>query len=794
MASCPTAHSHLFRSLSVKKFNILKKRFRRKKNTQANGSAKINKTYLFDFGLAIILVLVITLMFPRGKSFQFADLSEGRVYTGPEIIAPFTFAVNKSENEYARDVTEAKNSVPPVFIRHDTIAVNQLKKIRRFFADLEQVMNKSKGSEESLSAFFRDYNIVMSDDDIAFLLARSFSASAQNSSKTQTTARIRRASDASYRDTISATVVKIAEEIFSAGILDRDKADLPQQTKVISVLHNSQEMIEEITYYNGPEDIKHVILEKLRSDGNADDHEVKIAYQIIEAFITPTIFFDQEATQSRMETIIANVPLAKDQVLEGERIIDSHERIHRQHIDKLKSLAQAKAERGERLSGLARITPYIGKFLLVLLAISIIGIFLYYDRRQTLKNRKEILLIGLIVLVIAFFTFLVNRFALSGFLIPVVIGSMLLTIFFDSRLGFVGTVALGILVGGMRGNEFGIAATAIFVGSVAVLTVTRVRSRNWLIRSIAYIVATYLISVTVLDFLRYSPFSDLLVDWGYSTINGFLSPIFTYGLIVVIEYFFDITTDMTLLELSDLNQPLLRQLAMRAPGTYHHSIVVGNVAEAAAEAISANSLLARVGAYYHDIGKMEKAEYFVENQQKGRNPQEKLNPSMSTLILINHVRKGIELAREHGLPKEIEAFISEHHGTCLISYFFQKALDNSENGDVSETDFHYPGPRPLTRETAIVMLADSVEATSRALKDPSVSRIKGMVNKIVNERFRSGELDNCPLTLRDLNKISEAFQKILFGIFHGRIEYPEIEEAEEQKQVTEENKNNRTSD
>jgi len=184
----------------------------------------------------------------------------------------------------------------------------------------------------------------------------------------------------------------------------------------------------------------------------------------------------------------------------------------------------------------------------------------------------------------------------------------------------------------------------------------------------------------------------------------------------------------------------------------------------------------------------------VENQQKGRNPQEKLNPSMSTLILINHVRRGIELAREHGLPKEIEAFISEHHGTSLISYFFNKAKENSINGEVAETDFHYPGPKPASRETAIVMLADSVEATSRVLKEPTVSRIKNMVHNLVSERFKGGELDESPLTLRDLNKISEAFSKILFGISHGRIKYPGNEELEEQEQIPEKGKENHSSD
>ena len=260
---------------------------------------------------------------------------------------------------------------------------------------------------------------------------------------------------------------------------------------------------------------------------------------------------------------------------------------------------------------------------------------------------------------------------------------------------------------------------------------------------------------------------------GFGLMNGFLSPIFAYGLIMIFEYLFNMTTDMTLLELSDLNHPVLRQLALQAPGTFHHSLMVGNLAEAAAEAIGGYGLLARVGAYYHDIGKMEKPEYFVENQARGRNPQERLTPTMSALVLLNHVRRGSEMARELRLPQVVEAFIHQHHGTSLMTYFYQKAIEQRKE-NVADTEFRYPGPRPQTKETAVVMLADAVEATSRTLKDPSPNRIRQIVDHIVDERFRSGELDASPLTLQDLSKISDAFYKILNGLFHRRIEYPPL--------------------
>ncbi|NVM04567.1 MAG: HDIG domain-containing protein [Candidatus Helarchaeota archaeon] len=237
------------------------------------------------------------------------------------------------------------------------------------------------------------------------------------------------------------------------------------------------------------------------------------------------------------------------------------------------------------------------------------------------------------------------------------------------------------------------------------------------------------------------------------------------------------TTNMTLLELSDLNHPLLRNLAIKAPGTYHHSIIVGNLAESAAESIVANSLLARVGAYYHDIGKMIKPEYFTENQD-GPNPHDKLTPSMSCLIISSHVKEGIEIGKKYKLPREILSFISEHQGTSMISFFYELATQKTDPKYLNETDFRYPGPKPQTKEAGILMLADAVEAASRSLKNPSVARIKELVSSVMENKFKDGQLDECELTFKDLSSISDSFVKILAGMFHARIEYPsQVKEA-----------------
>ena len=287
--------------------------------------------------------------------------------------------------------------------------------------------------------------------------------------------------------------------------------------------------------------------------------------------------------------------------------------------------------------------------------------------------------------------------------------------------------------------------------------------------------------INMASILAFQIMKGQLIHWE-SPLNlllGFLGGIFA-GIIVtgfspLIEKIFGFTTDLKLLERANMDQPLLRELMIQAPGTYHHSIIVGNMVEAAAEAIGANALLARVSAYYHDIGKIQKPLYFIENQMGYENKHEKLAPSMSSLILIAHIKDGVEMALQQKLEAPIVEIISQHHGTSLISFFYQKALD-LKGGDVSQVsmeDFRYPGPKPQTREAGLVLLADSIEAASRTLVDPTPARIQGLVQKIIQNAFSDGQLDECDLTLKDLSLISTNFTKVLTGIFHHRIEYPE---------------------
>jgi hypothetical protein len=256
--------------------------------------------------------------------------------------------------------------------------------------------------------------------------------------------------------------------------------------------------------------------------------------------------------------------------------------------------------------------------------------------------------------------------------------------------------------------------------------------------------------------------------------NGILTSTIVSMLLPALESLFKITTDIRLLELSNLNAPILRRLSVEAPGTYHHSLMVGTLAESAAEAIGANPLLVRVAAYYHDLGKMLKPEYFVENQVFGINKHETLSPSMSCLIIASHVKDGLELAKEIGLAERIRDMIPQHHGTRLMTYFYQKAKDSAgvKNQEIVETDFRYPGPKPQSKEAAIMMMADSVEAASRTLSNPTAAQIQGMINRLVDAIIADNQFDECEINLREIRLVKESFFKILTGIYHRRIDYP----------------------
>jgi len=398
-----------------------------------------------------------------------------------------------------------------------------------------------------------------------------------------------------------------------------------------------------------------------------------------------------------------------------------------------------------------------------------------YSRFKNIKGPRFLYLIFLFVINIAISYFIVDH-KLSVFILPFSLLPMLTAVLFNSlEISMILTVASAVSIPAIAGNRFNLGLLFLVSGIISSILSLSARRRIVVIRTGFIVGAIQILVLIFIDrFWVGSPARYMLL-----MLNSVISSIIVLGTLPVFEYLFGTVTNISLLELADFNHPILQRMIMEAPGTYHHSLIVGNLSDAASRAVGANPLLARVGAYYHDIGKIEKADYFSENQVMQVSKHDELSPTMSKIVIMNHVKEGVEIAKRYKLSPRLIDFIQQHHGDSLVYYFYRRALENlEEDNNVKEEGFRYPGPKPNSKETAIVLLADSVEAATRALKEPSGAKAEEVVHKIINNKFIDGQLDECDLTLKDVEKISEVFVRILGGIYHSRIDYPETKKSE----------------
>ncbi len=423
----------------------------------------------------------------------------------------------------------------------------------------------------------------------------------------------------------------------------------------------------------------------------------------------------------------------------------------------------------------------------VLVALGGLYFYVQFLEPRPVMSSKNLYLLGSVILL----SMLITRFLLIilrslsqsfpfialhsfYFTIPVALGSVLLTVLFNTRIAFGGAIALSLLTKFLVTDDVAFLLFALVGSVVGAFSVRPTQDRTTFFKAGFWVAIANCITVLALIPAYGRPGTTLPFDLGASLANGALVAFFASVLLPALEYLFETATDLKLLELSNLNRPLLKQLMRTAPGTYHHSLMMGELSEAAAEAIGANPLLCRVGAYYHDIGKVKKPAYFIENHMDALKRHEKLSPHLSSMIVVSHVKEGIEMALDNRLPPAIVDLIPQHHGTRLVTYFYEKAKESQDPdlGEVKEEDYRYPGPRPQTREAAILMLGDAVEAAARTLTEPTPARIQGLVQQMVNRIFIEGELTECDLTLKDLHQIAKAFVRVLTASHHHRVDYP----------------------
>ncbi|HPT83020.1 MAG TPA: HDIG domain-containing protein, partial [Limnochordia bacterium] len=513
---------------------------------------------------------------------------------------------------------------------------------------------------------------------------------------------------------------------------------------------------------DGLRDARDAFEESVRRSDLRDDLQ-QTAVLLGRQLIQPNLVLNTEkVNEARDRAVQAVEPV---QIMQGEIIIRKGDVVRPEHISLMRDVGLLRA--GRDYGALA------GRTLLVLAMVVLMGVYLHQNHRQVLDNLALLGLVGSVVVTVLLLgrLFSLLSWPQAVYLNPSALVGLLLTLLIEAKVGSMAAVITAVLLGAISGFSWPVGVFALVGGLTAVLSVSKVSQRGDLMRAGFIVGGVGFLLMLVLG-LAAKDF-NLIIHSYLGLISGVLASIVAIGVLPYLESAFKITSAIRLLELSNPNHPLLRRLMLEAPGTYHHSILVGNLAEAAAEAVGADGLLARVGAFYHDIGKLKRPYFFVENQVGKDNPHDKIAPSLSTLIVTSHVKDGLELAGEYKLPEVVTQFIAQHHGTDLVRFFYHRATEASDDNSVDEKDFRYPGPKPQGKEVAIVSLADAVEAAVRSLSKPTPGKIEGLVRKIIKDRLNSGELDESDLTFHDMDKIANAFVKVIMGMFHTRVEYPE---------------------
>ena len=513
--------------------------------------------------------------------------------------------------------------------------------------------------------------------------------------------------------------------------------------------------------------LKH-LLEKYLSQ---QPDNLQLLLQLYKDNLPENLKQDQFYYKQYLQQKLASVSVNKGLIVKGQTIIKKGEIVTPEKYEILNSLKLAYGHTSRK--ALRQILVYLGYSVLVALVLLMLILFLKQFRPEIFENNVKISLIVFnILLMLGLMTFTVKYYPAYVFVVPLTILPLILKAFFDARTGLFVHILTVLLLGFVVTNSFEFIFLQTIAGIVSVLTVSELTKRSNLFTSVGNIVLVYTIGFLAFHLIYEGDFSvinyNVLIQFIF---NGLLAIALAHQLILLYEKLFGLVSDVSLLEYSNTNSKLLKRLADKAPGTFNHSMQVANLAEAAANAVNANSLLVRAGALYHDIGKMLNPFYFTENQTSGVNYHDDLPPEESTRIIIQHVLDGVELARKNNLPDRIIDFIRTHHGTGLVQYFYKKALE--QNPDIDKNKFRYPGPNPFNKETAILMMADSVEAASKSLREPTAEKIDNFVDKIIEHQLQSGLLDNANITLKEITTIKKLFKKKLKNIYHLRIEYPE---------------------
>ncbi len=727
-----------------------------KKNLKNPSQTQAVFSILWMVGFVILAIASLP-----ANSFQvIPDYTLQEPWRNDDLTADFTFAIRKTDQEIAEERELIRRQNIPVFrVNSDVILLTEtsfqelkggLSGVLALYETWQMTkesspLNAVADSLQYISAR-ENFSVPLSDESWAILLRSGLSA-------------------------IPSELLSLIEQVEESGIIDVSKNAVEQaQLTLRNTRDRTQRTVSKANVRDQDEAITHIGL--LLSE-NYSLERANLGQELLSGILFPNWNYSEEDTQEQLVNALSVLSETKGAIAQGQVIIRRGDIVTREKSTLLESYADA---RTDRTSTTERWLRFSGDAMLVLIVIAVFLYYLFVYFRDTFLNPRWI---GQILLTLAMFI-LLNRFiysleGVSEYVIPLAIAPILLTILTNDRIGILSAVILAILSGMIHGNSFEFAAATFVAGYVGMLAARDLTNRNrFFVTAPILILFAYLAVTAGFALSRYSGWEALISQIGPIVINAILILI-TYPLILFFEKLFGNLTSFTLLELADTNHPLLKRLMDETPGTFHHSVQVARLAEGAATAIGANPLLCRVGGLYHDIGKMDKPQFFIENQVAA-NQHDQIKPNLSRMVIRDHVKQGVEIAKEYKLHEQIIRFILTHHGTSLIRYFYAKAqqqIDEKTSPDsVTEKDYRYPGPKPATREEGILMLADTIEAASRSLPKQTPEKLKELTEKLFNNITDDQQLQECPLTYRDMGLIKASFLKTLSGIYHSRIEYP----------------------
>lgn len=718
--------------------------------------SRIKNNHTIRILLVLVTVGLIVLMFPRGESIE-SDVTVNSIWIKNDLIASITFEILKDSQTIEKEKEAATNKVYQVFNKAPEVPAMVGDSIHYYN---EKLIYAIEQMERNSDIEYNLADIPLSKE--SFEVFRKIRMSGRFSSVTLSS--------------IFAYYDSELKRIYRRGILSVPQNQIEKDT--ISIREGKFERNYLIINYHDIQSISGYLDHSIRKNLGNNQITNSAVKEYFTNFIKANIIFNKKQTEEAVSEAIDNVSTNSGIVNEYERIVAQHDRITTETKAKIDSYRIAK---GSSISTFDTILQNLGKFIHILLILIPLIIYLYLFRKKIFYNNNKLLLICITFLLVSFTAFVTTQIKTDQsleYLILVPVASMLLTIVFDSRIGFYSTIVIALIISGIRGNDYILAVTHIAAGGFAAYTVRDIKNRNQIFHSFLFVLLGYLLSIIAFGLERFDSWDVILNSSAYALSNSLLSPALTFGLIIFVEKIFGITTELTLFELTDFNSPLLKKLANNSPGTFAHSMTIGSMVENAASLIGASPILARVGAYYHDIGKTIKPEGFVENQLDNKNIHDEISVKESVDLIISHVTKGIELGKEYNLPNEIIDFIPMHHGTMVIDFFYSKAkkLYGEENVDIN--DYRYPGPKPNSKETALLMLADASESAVRSMLDPDQEKVENYISNLIKIRIDDGQLDESPLTFDDIKKIKESYVSILLSQHHKRIRYPKQEELE----------------